>query len=181
MNKLFKTLLIVCLGTSSWAQVIPEYLYSATAWSSKSNISVALSQEEGLRKQKANAINAIPMGSLFAKNKVVLKFQGTKSNSRIAFDDTLKIFTRIEETINPQGFFKIYKATKKGENREFLGMTYSLAQGADRSNGDLNYVIRKISPGIFEVEVVGTKPGDELLFYIGRHEKQMASLTLGID
>lgn len=166
--------------SSSMAQELPEYNNSATAWNSHNNKSVQLVQEEGLRSTKLGAGNFVPMGSLFAKNRTIVQFQGEKSNARTAVEDTLRIFAKIDKDINPNGFFKIYRTTKKNGNREVLAMTSSI-KGAQRSDGDFPYTIGKVSPGIYIVKVIGVKSGDELIFYIGTHDTAMAKLTLGID
>jgi hypothetical protein len=120
------------------------------------------------------------MGALFSKNKTVIQFKGEKSPARISSEDTLRIFAKIDKDVNPNGLFKIYKSTVKNGNREVLAMTTSL-KGANRSDGNFLYTMKKISPGIFLVKVFGPKSGDELFFYIGTHETSMAKLTLGID
>ncbi len=181
MNIFFKTLLIVCFFSSSWAQVMPEYVNSANAWDTKNKKSVPLTPEEGLNSFKFSAANFVPMGGLFAKNKAMVKIKGAKSASRVAYNDTLKIIAQIDPSVNPAGLFKIFKATVKSDKREFTGMTQSLTKGVDRSDGDYKYTIDKISHGFFLISVLGTNHSDELFFYIGTHEKQMASLTLGID
>lgn len=177
-NLLPLTLLLTIKVAS--AQTLPEYNNSAVAWNNKTNSSVPLSPEEGLRSTKIGAANFVPMGSLFAKNKTVLRFQGTRSSARIAADDTLKIFVKIDQNMNPNGLFKLFRATIKNGNREVLAMTTSI-KGAERSDGDFLYTITKISPGIFLVKAVGPKSGDELFFYIGTHDTAMAKMTLGID
>jgi hypothetical protein len=163
-----------------WSQEMPEYNNSAIAWNSKINKSVQLQQEEGLRNTKLGAGNYIPMGGFFAKNKVVLVFQGEKSIARITSEDTLRIFAKIDKDVNPNGLFKVYRATIKNGNREVLAMTASI-KGAQRSDGDFPCTYTKVSPGTFLVKIIGPKSGDELFFYIGTHETAMAKLTLGID
>jgi hypothetical protein len=163
------------------AQELPEYNNSATAWNSKINKSISLSLEEGMSSMKLGAGNFIPMGSLFTKNKFVLRFQGAKSSARLMAEDTLRLFAKIDKDINPSGLFKIYRTSIVNDNREVLAMTTSVKGGAQRSEGDFIYTLKKISPGIFSLKIVGTKPGDELFVYIGTHDHAMAKLTLGID
>src|SRR5689334_22430840 len=92
------------------AQELPEYNNSATAWNSKANQSVTLSPEEGLRKNKT-------AGAMIGKVKVVMQFQGPKSKARIAAEDTLKIFVKVDKDTNPEGLFIIYKASINNGNR----------------------------------------------------------------
>lgn len=156
------------------AQEFPEYNNSATAWNSKMNQSVPLSPEEGLRKNKT-------AGAMIGKVKVVMQFEGAKSKARIAAEDTLKVFAKVDKDTNPHGLFKIYKASINNGNREVLVVKSSLGRGVERSDGDYSYTIKKISPGIIRVNIPNVKSGDELLFYIGTHESSLAKLTLGVD
>jgi hypothetical protein len=165
------SLLISCC---SLAQELPEYNNSATAWNSKTNQSVSLSPEEGLRKNKT-------AGAMIGKVKVVMQFQGLKSRARISGEDTLKIFAKVDKDTNPQGLFKIYKASITNGNREVLVVKSSIGRGVERSDGDYIYTIKQISSGIVRVNIPNVKSGDELLFYIGTHESSLAKLTLGID
>lgn len=163
---------------------MPEYNNSAIVWNSKANISVQLSPEETVRKDKLNSAYKIPYGALFSKKAVVkttLQLQGPKSKARTAAEDTLKIYAKIDKDVNPLGIFKIYRATIENNNREVQVMQTSKKGNVDRSDGDFQYTIDKIAAGIFLVKVVGPKSGDELFFYIGTHETPMAKLTLGID
>jgi len=155
-------------------QELPEYNNSATAWNRKLNQSVPLSPEEGLRKNKT-------AGAMMGKVKIVMHFDGAKSKARIAAEDTLKIFAKVDKDVNPQGLFKIYRASISGGDREVLVLKSSLGKGVERSDGDFPYTVKKISPGIVRVNILNVKPGDELLFYIGTHETSLAKLTLGID
>jgi len=156
------------------AQELPEYNNSATAWNSKTNKSSPLIPEDGLQKTKT-------AGAIIGKVKVVLQFQGAKSKARISAEDTLKIFAKVDKDTNPEGLFKIYKTTIVNGNREVLIMKTSVGRGAERSDGDYTYTIKKISPGIVRLNILNVKPGEELFFYIGTHQSSLAKLTLGID
>jgi len=157
-----------------FAQELPEYNNSAVAWNSRTNQSVALQPEEGLRKDKI-------AGAMIGKVKVVMQFSGRKSIARIGAEDTLKIFVKVERDTNPQGLFKIYRTSNNNGNREVLVMKSSIGRGATRFEGDFPYAIKKISPGIFRLDILNVKSGDELFFYIGTHDSALAKLTLGID
>ncbi len=174
MKHICITFLAAIITFSIQAQELPEYNNSAIAWNSKTNQSVPLTQEEGLRKDKV-------AGAMFGKVKVVMQFQGPKSIARIGAEDTLKVFAKIDKDTNPQGLFKIYKASITGGNREVLVMKSSIGHGAQRSDGDYTYSLKKVSPGIYKLSIPNVKSGDELFFYIGTHESSLAKLTLGID
>lgn len=166
------------------AQVMPEYNNSATAWNSKANTYAQLMPEETIRKDKMNSAYKIPYGALFSKKaamKTTLQLQGPKSKARIAFEDTLRIFTKIDKDIDPKSIIKIYRANVKNNNREINAMEVSKKGEVERSDGDYVYSLKKLSPGVFQVDVVGVKPGDELVFYIGTHQMATAKLSLGID
>ncbi|GHN02570.1 hypothetical protein WSM22_40590 [Cytophagales bacterium WSM2-2] len=153
------------------AQQLPEYVNSATAWNGVSKQSVALTPEEGIRKDKA----------MIGKAKVIMLFRGEKSQARIKAQDTLKIYVNIDKETNPQGLFKIYKSTVVKGNREVLVMQTSVGRGVERFDGDHSYTAKKLSPGIFVLNIPEVKAGEELFFYIGTHETSLAKLTLGID
>lgn len=162
------------ISFNSLAQELPEYNNSAVAWNSKTNESVPLLPEDGLQKTKT-------AGAIIGKVKVVMQFQGTKSKARITAEDTLKIFAKVDKDTNPEGLFKIYKTTIVNGNREVLVMKTSVGRGAERSDGDYTYNLKKISPGIVRVDILNVKPGEELFFYIGTHQSPLAKLTIGID
>jgi len=166
------------------AQTLPEYNNSGAAWNSKTNITVPLTPEETIRKDKINSAYKIPYGALFSKKaamKTVMQLQGPRSKARVSSEDTLKIFAKIDKDIDPKGVIKIYKANIENNNREVNAMQVSKKGDVERSDGDYTYSLRKISPGVFRVDIIGAKAGDELLFYIGTHEMALAKLTLGID
>lgn len=168
----------------SQAQILPEYNNSAIAWNSKANIAVPLTPEETIRKDKMNSAYKIPYGALFSKKaamKTIMQLQGPRSKARISSEDTLKIFAKIDKDTDPKGVIKIYKANIENNNREVNAMQVSKKGEVERSDGDYSYSLRKVSQGVFRLDVIGTKPGDELLLYIGTHEMAVAKLTLGID
>jgi|GEM_PF-5686248 len=175
MIKAFYSLILsfFCAAAST-AQQLPEYVNSATAWNSNSRQSVSLVPEEGIRKDKMG-------GAMIGKAKVVMLFKGEKSQARIKAQDTLKIFVNIDKETNPQGLFKIFKASITKGNREVLVMQTSIGRGLERLDGNYSYTMKKISPGIFVLNIPQVKVGEELLFYIGTHDTSLAKLTLGID
>ena len=184
MRSIFSlTCLIVIVGITN-GQQLPEYNNSATAWNSKSNVSTPLTPEEAVRKDKMNSSYNVPYGSLFSKKaamKTFMQLNGPKSKSRTVADDSIKIFVKIDKDTDPKGVIKIYKTALENNNREAYVMQVSKKGEVQRSDGDYNYSLNKMSPGLFQVNVVGVKAGDELLFYLGTHEAALAKLTLGID
>lgn len=185
MKKKFYLSIVFMLSAFAWsqAQELPEYINYATAWNSTTNTSTPLAQEEGESKTKVGAQVFLPTAPL-AKHKLVMKFSGLKSVSRIKAEDTLKIFVKIDKETNPEGLFKIYKAKVKSSIREVLYGTFNVNSGTNRLDGDFSYTIKKISPGVFRLSVVGPKSGDELFLFLSSHdsnEKFLAKLSLGID
>jgi len=166
------------------AQELPEYNNSATAWNSKTKISIPLTPEETVRKDKMNSAYKVPYGALFSKKaavKTTMQLNGPKSKARITAADTLRIFVKIDKDIDPVSVIKIYRATPIDNAREVQVMQVSKKGDVERSDGDFMYFLKKLNPGVFQVNVLGTKASDEILFYIGTHESSLAKLTLGVD
>jgi hypothetical protein len=165
-------------------QELPEYNNSATTWNSRTNVSTPLAPEETVRKDKINSSYTVPYGSLFSKKaymKTTMQLNGPKSKARATAEDTLRIFVKIDQNTDPKSIIKIYKAAVENNNREASVMQISKKGEVQRSDGDYTYDLKKILPGVFRVNVVGVKAGDEILFYIGTHEAALAKLTLGIE
>jgi hypothetical protein len=166
------------------AQELPEYNNSATAWNSKTKVSVPLTPEETVRKDKMNSAYKVPYGALFSKKaavKTTMQLNGSKSKARITAEDTLKIFVKIDKNIDPKSVIKIYRATAIDNMREIQIMQISKKGNVERSDGDFMFILKKLNPGVFQVDVLGIKTRDEILFYIGTHEASLAKLTLGVD
>lgn len=141
------------------AALEPEFNGQAAILNDDSTTTM-LPDENAKTKGGTNALNYVPLGGFFAKDKTYLTFEGTESKAWTKPGDVRIILKAKDNDDDPKGIVGFETLEVKKKYRRCLWMSFNVIQGLSMdSKGSANYTVRKFGKSSYLITVKDLQPG----------------------